>query len=56
MPNFITYLVIFSVLAIPCSCFNLKLLNVSETQSDDGWSPAGATWYGPPHGAGTDGM
>ncbi|RXH93458.1 hypothetical protein DVH24_014034 [Malus domestica] len=36
-------------------CFNPKLFNVSKLQSDSDWSPAGATWYGPADGAGTDG-
>ncbi|KAM1019062.1 hypothetical protein ACFX13_041208 [Malus domestica] len=36
-------------------CFNPKLFNVSKLQSDSDWSPAGATWYGPANGAGTDG-
>ncbi|KAL5862246.1 hypothetical protein ACOSQ3_003526 [Xanthoceras sorbifolium] len=38
-----------------CFCFNPKLFNVSKAQSETDWSPAGATWYGPPTGAGSDG-
>ncbi|KAK3195102.1 hypothetical protein Dsin_026412 [Dipteronia sinensis] len=39
-----------------CFCFNPKLFyNVSKVQSETDWSPAGATWYGPANGAGSDG-
>ncbi|CBI16588.3 hypothetical protein VitviT2T_023413 [Vitis vinifera] len=46
---------LFSLLLNPSSCFHLKLLNFSKLQSDTDWSPAGATWYGPANGAGSDG-
>ncbi|XVF73461.1 hypothetical protein PTKIN_Ptkin12aG0203100 [Pterospermum kingtungense] len=35
--------------------FYPKLLNASLAASDSDWSPAGATWYGSPTGAGSDG-
>ncbi|MCL7032164.1 hypothetical protein MKW94_007352 [Papaver nudicaule] len=38
-----------------CSCFNPKLLNVSLLATASGFSSAGATWYGGPNGAGSDG-
>ncbi|KAJ9188597.1 hypothetical protein P3X46_003938 [Hevea brasiliensis] len=38
-----------------CHCFHPKSLNFSKTQSDSDWAPAGATWYGSPTGAGSDG-
>ncbi|XP_050238609.1 putative expansin-B2 [Mercurialis annua] len=37
-----------------CHCFKPKSFNVSMS-SDSDWSPAGATWYGGPTGAGSDG-
>ena len=46
---------LFSLLLNPSSCFHPKLLNFSKLQSDTDWSPAGATWYGPANGAGSDG-
>ncbi|KAK4590224.1 hypothetical protein RGQ29_020670 [Quercus rubra] len=50
-----TLLVLFSLLLNPTSAFNPKLLNVTKLQSSTSWSPAGATWYGSPTGAGSDG-
>lgn len=52
-----TLVTLFSILLNlnPSCCFNPKLFNVSKLQSDSDWSPAGATWYGPADGAGTDG-
>ncbi|XP_019199730.1 PREDICTED: expansin-B15-like [Ipomoea nil] len=51
MPHFITYFLLFSTLAISCSCINHK----NFTQSDPDWSPAGATKYGEPNGVGITG-
>ncbi|XP_009407811.2 expansin-B18 [Musa acuminata AAA Group] len=50
---FIVLLALSSLLS-PCSCFNPKRLNFSSSALE-GWSPAGATWYGSAHGAGSDG-
>ncbi|WCJ22931.1 expansin B2 [Euphorbia peplus] len=35
--------------------FLVLLFNISKTQSQAGWSPAQATWYGPRNGGGSDG-
>ncbi|KAJ0054359.1 putative expansin-B2 [Pistacia vera] len=53
--SFFTLVTILSLLINPCHCFNPKLLNISLAQTDSNWSPAGATWYGSPTGAGSDG-
>lgn len=52
-----TLVTLFSILLNlnPSSCFNPKLFSVSRLQSDSDWAAAGATWYGNPDGAGTDG-
>ncbi|KAF8379227.1 hypothetical protein HHK36_028658 [Tetracentron sinense] len=50
--TFLALLALFSLFHY-CSCFNPKLFNVSKTASK--WSPAGATWYGSPTGAGSNG-
>ncbi|XP_072960603.1 expansin-B18-like [Typha angustifolia] len=52
--SFIALLSLISSLT-PCTCFNPKLLNNSLAASSSGWSSAGATWYGSPTGAGSDG-
>ncbi|OAY49357.1 putative expansin-B2 [Manihot esculenta] len=38
-----------------CYCFHPKSLNFSIAQSASDWTLAGATWYGSPDGAGSDG-
>ncbi|KAK8498771.1 hypothetical protein V6N13_140140 [Hibiscus sabdariffa] len=55
--SLLTFAATFSVLFNRCYGFYPKLINTSlaMTASEYDWSPAGATWYGSPTGAGTDG-
>ncbi|XP_022759497.1 putative expansin-B2 [Durio zibethinus] len=53
--NFLIFAATFSLLVNYCFCFYPKLLNASLAASGSDWSPAGATWYGSPTGAGSDG-
>ncbi|KAL4323365.1 hypothetical protein GQ457_11G000730 [Hibiscus cannabinus] len=51
----LTFAATVSVLFNGCHGFYPKLINASLAASEHGWSPAGATWYGSPTGAGSDG-
>ncbi|KAK9095456.1 hypothetical protein Scep_026925 [Stephania cephalantha] len=56
---FVAVIIVALLLCLPdtCLCFNPKLLNYSASKysSAADWSPAGATWYGSPNGAGSNG-
>lgn len=51
--SFLALILLFNQMQ-SCSCFNLGRYNLSKTR-DFRWFPAGATWYGSPDGAGSDG-
>ncbi|XVF22761.1 hypothetical protein REPUB_Repub12eG0198800 [Reevesia pubescens] len=55
MLSLFTFAATLSLLVNSCYCFYPKLLNASLAASESDWSPAGATWYGSPTGAGSDG-
>lgn len=56
MATLFVHLALFCAITNLSYAFHPKLLNVSRIQSGSGdWSPARASWYGNPHGAGSDG-
>nr|XP_029120152.1 putative expansin-B2 [Elaeis guineensis] len=52
--SFIALLAFLSLLNL-CNCFKPRNLNLSSSIATSGWSPAEATWYGSPNGAGSNG-